>query len=1616
MRGRLVHPALVLIATYAIGAAVCSASVYSELQAEFTQGEHRLPGSANFDRCLDALARRLRDAGLEPHVQTFDTLAPRTEWCRLSIEGGPDVPVFPLDNGVAPLVTDGAIRGRLLWLGDGSLEAMRGKDVEGTIALLDFDAPGVTVADVFSHGARAVVFVGGGKATQWNVAKICYGGPVTVPRLYVDRETAAKLGLLTAEGRMASLDAKVRLVDAVARNLWVEIPGKVGTEFRLGREEAVILSATLDTFGVVPDRCPQVRGAANAALLADVACGLAGSAPKRSLFFVFFGSHYAAQEGARTFHYAVGRAGEDGDDSLSFRARKYGEEHDRVGRLLAACERTDLFARGDDEARALTRRIKDKLVSSVSTLNAELREIRLEQQRLEKFSREGAETGERIAQLKERASRMTGRKGRWNRLRGQITEGLLRQEDPASREAFDEVVQVVRADLSLRSEELDRMIAHNRTFQALAERFRDKIVVGHFDLDFANDRDPWLFSVIGDFDLFLRYGERLDLGSFLMHLAELGEVYADIRDPAWRAPLFADALHPFYKPFSLCVPVQRSVPSTVAVMMGFPGYQLMTVGATLDRDELPVREECDLSGLIPQVTALAAAMADREELSLRHPFKKAEPDRTLTSLYRKGDLVDGLRFVNYSKGSTDVEGPAHRAVAVIAAEGGAQIQLAGVRRDAVARINGDGYVFMPMLHRGIRRAFGYDPAGRLNRFSMSGPAVDPLRLPLFYGYGGGAFSFGFAPDPPESELYRARPPPARTLSAKTEGAHRVFCDLGLPPLRAYYADREGRIKRIGRNGELVLGATEDRPTGAGVPLDPRALLALDGIRRGAEDHWLLNESRLHVLRMRNIVNDALESLHAEAREHLDDARQAREDRNHAAARAHHIFATCLENRVHGPLKGITNDLVKAVVVLLLLNIPFAFVMERLVFGSTSIYRQVAGFAGIFVATFVVLYFTHPAFSLAAAPLIIFLAFVIILLSGVTVTIVLGKIRGEIRMIQGLGSRVHGVESDTNTALAAVLIGVSGMRNRPLKTFLTAATVVLLTFTILVFASFTSRLGVVESYLGKGQDEDRIELHRFPYLDISPELVRSVERLYAGEYRVFRRGGLFRDPTKVFSVGVTPRSAEPVVYNPATGKTAAFGAVLGLDPQETEVNEKMRRLVPEFREKTWTHPPLYLPAAAAAKLGVRKGDAVKLIGHVFTYAGPFDLSALRDLVTIDDTKIVPPDFASTVRNIGEGTGLDRTTPEVRQMEEADIGSFEWFSPGQIAITDLRVLRRRFRPITNINFISLYPRRDDVDIEKAGRKLASVFQGAVHVKSAEGAKKLFFTRAVAGSGFGDVIVPLLLGGLIIFSSLMGSIVDREREIFTYSALGLSPPDVGALFFAESSVYSVVGGMGGYLLSQVVAKVMVLLGSRGYFTAPEMNFSSLSSVLTILIVMAVVMLSTIVPASKAGKSANPGVARKWRMPAAEGDRLRFVLPFTVSDANFAGILSFVKEHFENHGDATLGNFAARDVHLFNEMEGRRLGIRANISLAPFDLGIFQDFRMVSRESDIEGIDEVVVELERIGGAPHAWARGNRAFVDELREQFLFWRSLPIETVEHYKKETQRALGNAVGQDGNE
>ncbi|GAG05467.1 unnamed protein product, partial [marine sediment metagenome] len=125
-----------------------------------------------------------------------------------------------------------------------------------------------------------------------------------------------------------------------------------------------------------------------------------------------------------------------------------------------------------------------------------------------------------------------------------------------------------------------------------------------------------------------------------------------------------------------------------------------------------------------------------------------------------------------------------------------------------------------------------------------------------------------------------------------------------------------------------------------------------------------------------------------------------------------------------------------------------------------------------------------------------------------------------------------------------------------------------------------------------------------------------------------------------------------------------------------------------------------------------------------------------------------------------------------------------------------------------------------------------------------------------------------------------------------------------------------------------------------------------------------------------------------------------------DITGVVSFIKEHFDNFSETGLGCFMSRDSALNRTPDGN-LCITSSITLAPFDLGVNQKFGLRSVASEIDGIDEVMIRLERTSGQPKDWKRLNKAFLDNLRQQFLIWRSIEKEVMETYRNRTLTILG---------
>ncbi len=1291
--------------------------------------------------------------------------------------------------------------------------------------------------------------------------------------------------------------------------------------------------------------------------------------------------------------------------SQSGNTKKNTEELEK--RLTALLNDYDKLNQGDEDKLHYQVRIliRDAVIKEynqinyrIADINVALRKAAEAQKKLDTAeksnSAEAAELEKQIKALQAEKKELDTRKVSVANMRKLLNERSVTKW--ADRMLLKHFVGQVKNGLSQRKLELDTAIKMADCWTEIATATKPYAFIGAFYFDFSTDQEPFIFATRG-FEGLHSYDE-MSVSVYSKFFEQFRQHLPNLKFQQSKTPFFEESLKAAtFTPDTMNTLSLLYLPHSASLPLKLSAFTLRNLPGGYDYDEIPGRRSYQLKGLQPAMDELLTLFAKSPDFSMSSLIKDSKTYDQLVNYYYKGGDPHGQVFSYLSADGKEIDGPAASAIAIMQQnEYDRILPMCGFANVAMGKVNQIGYVNIPLISGkswgadllpNFGQAMSFDEFGR-TKYVSSREAY----YKLFRAYGG-VHVYAYAP------LTSNFCGSLDLVNGFTDGKFknsrtnaRVATGEGYA-----YADRDMKAKLYFSNETFMLGSTPEDPIGKGLSIKPEDLLNLNVSRVAIDNTIMLNLQRLEQLHKRNIFNGVIEQYHDKAEQHQIEAREAHAAGNINLARAHEVFGQTLAVRAYRPLRNMINDLVKSVLILLILTIPFAFALERLLVGSTNIYKQMMWILIFFIGTFLLLYFTHPAFALSQAPLIIFIAFFIIVMSVIVIYIVMNRFKSELLAMQGMDTSAHRVNSENSMLLAAILIGVSSMRNRPVKTFLTILTVILLTFTIISFASFGSTEYVRPVYMGDGSGEVRIESFLPQHVDLLQPTCQAVKDLYKDNYHVFYRSASYNSP---FYMLTTYPLQTNIIYNPDSKKdekSLKLEAVVGFEEGEIAQSAQLTKLMQKpasIPAGTEEYPGVYLSDLTAAKLDLKPGDVFYLRSMKVRLDGVFKAADLDALTYLDNGKAVPPNFSETAT--AEETGVFA----IFNNAYVDASNFIWSSPDLSMLTDYETANK-----LNgfVNAVVLYPKEGkNPDVLDDATDIAEVTFGIVYSNTANGVHRHFMAPVFSASGVSNLVVPLLLGALIILSSLLGSIADREREIFTFSALGLSPKDVSILFFAESGVYAVIGGLGGYLLSQLTNAILIALSKRGILQAPEMNFSSMTTVYTILIVMLIVLLSTIYPAIKAGRAASPDVARKWKMPPPDGDKLCFQFPFTVSRIDFGGILVFISEHFANHADSSLGSFAASNVritHGKNELtDGYMLTV--DLTLAPFDLGVAEELSMYSAPSDIDGVDVVTVSILRKDGSKGAWLRGNHRFVDEVRNQFLLWRSLPVETVMHYRE----------------
>ncbi len=1651
----------------------------------------RIVGSEGYYQTADYIEQQIRALpNVDLKIHEFDVMVPVSKGpATLAIEGGQTARVYPFWPAHVRLnaTPEEGITGRLVYVGKASFNEINPGKLQGQIAVVEATAGDMwTQAPYF--GARAIIVLGSPEVNNQHLQSHELTVPIAIPRFYLpDGELADQLRqeAITAP---ATLKAQVNWELRTARNFYAYIPGTTdrpqGWTGNLN-PGVLMFSVGYESSGLVPDLAKGASQAVQTAAGLNLLRDFAQRPTERPVMVFFGGADSISMLATRNMFMAlsdvpkVWREELNAKEGLKWEMQTLERDLARIRELAA----NPASVRPEQDRQQV-----DRIVKLIET------DMALEQDHL--FRLRVMSEDRLTPEQREQRQRLEDNQVRLSRLKYAFQTKPERLAGPTSADA-DEDMRPLAAEYVRRTiERLEEQREHYRQREMILLERMDlfRWLAGHLGMDPDPDdrsNDKRLIECVVSLDLSDR-GVRMGPMSYGMFQRTSNITsLQNYRD--WFERVRRDSsAHPWFESIAGLVDFEpltgvRAPQSWLCASMPIgtelcrawatPGFSLVTLDDLRPRRDTPLDtpENLNLRAILPQLNAVRVLMRQAwEDIRFKGPVENkwqrngftgqvvsAAPGRPVPDLPRPGFLVTyyyaaGTRKIPLPRKLPYTMGLRKSEVAVCDAEG-------RYRFEALPRLHGELRQLAIQVYRIEPDTGAITAASDLGRQSADITLYADLnqnlttRRSLVFNCAEfplvGLYDPRFLQDLGEVIPLDARRN-AEPQRFNVMLGQQLMAGFFEPDMSVYLLFRYGRIgnrlmllnmqdwRQVSDKG---VAAREVKNLAEGLTLEqmrnigPLTLMT-------SQDFHLVDSVRLANYRAAGVTSELLDTLHTQAAEQIERARQVYPvGRGMRLATSMNLqdylgmwqpyaadflikesnAAWATEARVYSAAQAMANDVVRAAIFLLLLCVPFAFCMERLLIGSPNIYKQITGAVIIFAVMTAMLWVFHPAFRISTSPLIIILAFAIIFMSIVVISVVYGRFDTELKKIRsGRGSAQSTSFARASVLMSAVTMGIANMRRRKFRTALTAVTIVLITFAVLAFTSASRFLDTTTLPTGEPTSHPGLMMRQRGFRPM-PQIVVDNLKAVLGDKEVVERWWNVNasDPKDQIHIVHVPGPQGTAVASADGGEAAlaaikpkifATQAVLGLSPGESRLAPEIANILGHeafARLENGETNIIFLSRIIAEQLGIAAPGAKVLMGGMeLEVASIFDAAAFdQRVVTLSGESIAPLKYSSGALDAG-GRRLADTSSDALDLD-ADAtaselaGAYDHLSATQFVIVPAEISRRL--PNASLRSVALRL-KNETEVKRWADELSKRFAVALFAGYEDGVKMVAASNLASVSGAGQVAIPLAIAGLIIFNTMMGSIAERKREIHVYTSLGLAPVHVGALFVAEAMTYGLIGAVFGYVGGQLVA---YFLNYMDWLGGATLNYSGTSAMLTIGLILIITLLSALVPARLASKIAAPSIDRSWKVPLPKGDEISAQLPFTINKTAADGALAYLAEFFEAHQEGSIGKFSAGKVEVFSftDEQGRdSRGLKTVIWLTPFDLGVRQHLMLMIHPGEYQDIYEVQVLLQRLSGDDGSWYRMNRTFLTELRKQFLQWRSLTPQRMLEYVEESKRLFAD--------
>ncbi|MFZ3047802.1 MAG: FtsX-like permease family protein [Desulfatirhabdiaceae bacterium] len=1545
--------------------------------------EDRSPGTPGCTAAAEYIRKQLVTIGYSDiGVHRFPLPVMQHSESTLQIPvSGLTAPIHPLNgNAISPQsIGSNNLSAPLIYVGRGSLAELNGKTIEGAILLMEMDS-GKHWIQAANLGAKAVIYVGRKNHGSTHFENKYELSPIYFPRFWISLLEARSIfgefetqpdGLISSH---IQINSSIQWKSVNSENIYCLIPG---THEKL-KEELILVESFYDSTAWVYGLSPGADEACGIATLLQTARFFKENPPQRSILLVATSGHSQSLAGMREAIWSIRSSPKD----MRKMEKTLRESIRDTKKTIAMLEEISLDSSAkvmepeDQQAGVLIKSaVLEEIKTQVDSISRKLMQLRMEQT--------GDVLDDQIQKLA--ADRLNLRQLGWKT----DLKSLSDAEVILYKKLIPHAIQHQQSILndSTRRQEL---LNNSQDFRSFVKS-RELVAAVSLHLSshgsgFGAFNQGWLYPLKTSINRTTPY-------TLIEQVLKNG---ADTDN----LTLFRDTLRPNrLLPWQSYLVDQPAMGGEVSALAGYLGLTIATVYDARYRWGTPD----DKSNFIDW--NYAELQADQICKAIQHITEA--PALQTDVLPRNGfSVVSGrAKFIRHGELFADQPAPGtvilsyqglSRFYSIVDSTGEFHVRGVADKRHVLDKVILEGYKFNPDT-AAVEWAVDKEQTGKnAYRIKMERNQME-TNLVMF----GCKSTTLFNLLEPRNFRYMTK---IQLIDGRREAEPMKYwfsrIDTRSSVLTTVFLEPGTRIKltlsdSVLRKKLILTNADTDRSDGTGYRVDDWPIIYHTEYRI-AKDMWSLLDPRIAAQEEHGIINDQIRKLRQEGRDALALAYASLQNKEYDRFIPASATSWALASRVYDDVEKTQKDVLFGVLFYIALFVPFAFCAERLLFSYSNIYKRIIAFLVILMLVIALIYSVHPAFKLAYSPVVVILAFFIIGLSFMVTLIIFFRFEEEIRQFQNRAIQsVSGDLSRWKAFSAAFLLGVSNLRRRRIRTALTCITLIILTFTIMSFTAAKSVRMHSRIQYSQTSPYAGFLLKNANWMDIPEESLPVLPASFDPGCTITPRIWLeHQDRTRAIRI--------PVIHQ---ARTFEAQGMIGLSSEEFHEEDLNKLLVGGRWLNATDRLTVLLPERMAIELGINpkepQGTSVVLWGIVFEVIGIFSEKTLQDMTDLDGETLTPVIFSRE-------TPLEMTEIEMDAMESGD---------------DVRTFQSRYQHIsTDLTLIVPWQ-----TLLSSGGKVKSLsvkhLPGTPTVSMAESLVDRFGLTLFSGesdgtwlyhasdtlnyAGVPNILIPIIISISIVLNTMISSVYERKREIAVYTSVGLAPSHVSFLFIAEALAFAVLSVVMGYLLAQTSAYIF---SKTTLWTGITVNYSSLSGVGAMILVIAVVLISAIYPSRVAAEIAIPDVNRSWTMPLAKGNLLEIVLPFLMKYTETQSIVGFIYEYFKNHQDVSHGLFSIGEISfseicptpngmtlISSQCQGAQccktpcINMHAHVWLAPFDFGIMQEVEISFCHSPEEaGFLEIKLVLIRKSGESNTWRRINKSFLHEIRKQLLIWRSL--------------------------